>query len=404
MRLHRARHRPLGDSIHVTADILRIGYVGWVFLATGLVMLLHAAGRGRRRWEPATLIVVAVLPPVWLSVESSFHPQDLLALGLALAAMACALEDRWLAAGVVVTLAFLSQEFALLVAVPLLFLAPAGHRLTFLGGVVGTGAVALVALLVGSSPRLVWDALFGSIYQTTSDTLVMTLHLKGTALVFVSRIVPVLLSAAISWGVVRSPRLRTTSPTVLVSLVAVSLGLRLVFEQNTFGYYYMALAVTLIVLDVVDGRVRTALVAWLVMVSLTYLVGPTTTFIQLARVSWGNDAQQILAPATAALALVLLALGLRRRASKQDLLVWLAVLCGCLLVWPSGRDPVSWHVSKLFWQIVLVAAGMVLAARPLLATGAPANAAPRTKAGGTPARDAPTSTPPNDRHDALRRS
>ncbi len=36
----------------------------------------------------------------------------------------------------------------------------------------------------------------------------------------------------------------------MMSVVATSLGLRLVLEQNIFEYYFMALAVTLILFDV----------------------------------------------------------------------------------------------------------------------------------------------------------
>ena len=75
-------------------------------------------GRGSRGWEPATLVVVACLLPVWMCVQSFFHPQDLLAMGLALCAMACACHGRWAGAGVLVALAVLAQQFTLLVAVP----------------------------------------------------------------------------------------------------------------------------------------------------------------------------------------------------------------------------------------------------------------------------------------------
>ena len=39
-------------------------------------------------------------------------------MGLALCAMACARRDRWIGAGILVALAVLSQQFALLVAAP----------------------------------------------------------------------------------------------------------------------------------------------------------------------------------------------------------------------------------------------------------------------------------------------
>jgi len=274
-------------------------------------------------------------------------------------------HTRWFGAGVLVTLGIMSQEFALLVAVPLLFLAPGKRRPVLLAGMLTMGLLTLAALLASTSPRLVWDALFGSIYYTTTDTLVMTLHLHGTPLVFVARILPVLLAAVISWWVVTHHRDRAAMPTTMVSLVAVSLSLRLVFEQNIFGYYYMALAVALVALDVLGGRIRSSLAAWLVMVSLVYLVGPSTTFVQLVRTPLGHDALQVLTPLVVLLSVAMMTFYLLRRAGMREAVSWLAVLCGCVLVWPSTRDPLSGGVSQLWWQILLVSTGVALAAYPL---------------------------------------
>jgi hypothetical protein len=59
-------------------------------------------------------------------------------------------------------------------------------------------------------------------------------------------------------------------PLPLASLIATSLSLRLVFEQNLFGYYFMALAVMLAVLDVLRGRISLYLVGWLALVALGF--------------------------------------------------------------------------------------------------------------------------------------
>ena len=127
-----------------------IGLVGWLALMAGS---LRGYGHrdGAHRWEPLTLLVVAALLPVWMCVQSYFHPQDLLALGLALSAMACARRDRWLGAGILCALAVLSQQFALLVVVPLLLVAPAVKRVSFAGAAVVTGAVVVLPLTVMTS-------------------------------------------------------------------------------------------------------------------------------------------------------------------------------------------------------------------------------------------------------------
>ena len=99
-------------------------YVCWLDPAwPASVLWLRATGRGRggvgtrdgggRRWRSCH--------PSGCACKTFFHPQDLIALGLGLAAMACARRDRgWRAAGVLIARsAVLSQQFAVLMAMPL---------------------------------------------------------------------------------------------------------------------------------------------------------------------------------------------------------------------------------------------------------------------------------------------
>ena len=96
-----------------------IGYLSILPLLAGVVAVLRTIGRGRRRWEPATVVTVALLPPVWLCVEGTFHPEDLFAMGFSLLAIASARRTAWAWAGLWVGLALVAQPFALLVATPL---------------------------------------------------------------------------------------------------------------------------------------------------------------------------------------------------------------------------------------------------------------------------------------------
>ena len=353
---------------HTGLDLLRIGYVAWLFLLVGLILILRAGGRGRCGWEPATLIVVACLPPVWLTLESSFHPQDLVAMGLGLCAMAYGLRGRWLMSGMLVALAFFSQEFALLFAVPLLFCAPRNRRLGYMVGALVTAAAGTLFLLFVTSTQALSNALSGTIYMSTTDTLEVTLHLHGRPQVFLSRVVPVFLAGLISWWILRRRRGGgAPDATTMVALVALCLSLRLLFEQNTFGYYFMALAVALVVLDVLDGRVRSALIAWLLLLSVTYLAGNTTTFVQLARVPWGADVSQWMTPVVVVVAMVMIVSCVHRRAPTGSLLVWVALLFGAVLVWPSTRNPLSYQISSLWWQLLFAGTAIALAVGPLVA-------------------------------------
>ena len=268
---------------------IRTGYVVWLFLLVGMIMLLRAAGRGRSGWEPTALVIVACLPPVWFCVEMYAHPQDVVAMGFALAAMACALRSRWIAAGILIALAVLTQQYALLVAIPLFVLAPTARKFSYVAAAAIAAAVISVPLLAvaSGSARSIFagSGAAGGI----GGTVVWELHVRvGAPLVLVSRLPPLFLSLVLAWYVVRRLKSTALQPAVLISLVAVSLSFRLVFEDNIFSYYYMALAVSLVVLDVVRGRIRETLVAWVAMVLLVY----TEPVIIVWRQSWGQDARR----------------------------------------------------------------------------------------------------------------
>jgi hypothetical protein len=348
-------------------NTLRIGYVSWLVLLGGIVSFLRGSGRGRCGWEPATLLVAACLPPVWLCLVEYFHPQDLVAMGLALAAMACARRDSWVAAGVLVTFAILSQQFAVLVAVPLLVLAPATRRRAFLAAASATALVAILLLVTLTSSVAVGLALEGTGNTGGTGTVLSTLHLHDAALVICSRGIPVALSLLLSWWVVRRLGVKSAlQPSVLVSVVALSLSFRLVFEQALFGYYFMALVVTLVLLDVVVCHIRESFVCWLAMVTVVYLVGPTTSQEVLRRSTWGHDVELALTPVVVLLTVLVIAIRVGRGGPRRDHLVLIGLLVGVLLAWPSTNDPFSSHLPTAFWQVVLVSLGLALAAKPLL--------------------------------------
>ena len=240
-----------------------------------------------------------VPPPVWLGIENFFHPQDLIAMGLILGALAYARRDSWIGAGVLVALAVLSQQFALLVAMPLLVVAPSRRRATYAGASVVTIVLAVLLLLVVSSGHVTRDILLGSGNTIgNGGTVVSATHIEGAALFVVSRALPVALSFVLAAWVVRRLGRAALEPVALMSLVALSLSLRLVFERNFYGYYFLALAVSLVLLDVMAGRIRESVVAWLTLVSLVYLAGPTTSFLVWDREPWGSDVQRLLVPAS----------------------------------------------------------------------------------------------------------
>ncbi len=345
-------------------DTLLASYVGWLVLLVGAVSWLRVSGRGRCLWEPLTVIVLAVLPPVWMCLETYFHPQDLIAMGLALATAACARRGRWLAAGILVALAVLSQQFALLVGVPLLVIAPRRSRLPFAAGFVGTVLVASFLLLSFTSLSQLRTVVLGSgLTPGPLQTAIGRLALHGAPLDLAVRGTPLLLSALLAWWAVRRLGLGALEPTPLIALLAVSLGLRLVFDRYLFDYYFMALAVSLFLLDVTAGHIRRSLVAWLLIVSLVFSVSPAA--LVFFRVGWGSFAWDAVPEAVVILTLGLLVLGVVRRGLTRPDWTWFAVFVVGLVLWRENSDPAH-QIPIWLWQLSLVGSGLVLAGRPLL--------------------------------------
>ena len=346
---------------------LRIAYLGWIFLLAGVVAVLRVSGRGLSGWEPTTVIVVACLPPVWMSVQEYFHPQDLAAMGFALAAVACALRRKWILTGILIALAVLTQQFALLVAIPLLVVAPGRRRVPFIVAAVVTAIVIvapILALTSGTAARFIFLGTGDSSGQ--GGTVVWELHLHGALLVLVSRVFPLLASLLLSGYVVRRVGRAALQPNILVPLVALSLSLRLVFEQNVFGYYYMALAVALVLADVLRGRIRESLVAWLALILLAEGEGAISLIIW--RQSWGQDARHWIPVIIMAAALLLIVRRILRHQVDWNVAIWAGVVIGALIVWPVSSDPLRHQPVTWLWEVLLVGYGVVLAAGALLAS------------------------------------
>jgi len=342
-----------------------VGCVTWLALMAGVIAWLRASGRGRCGWEPVTLMFVAGLLPVWMCVQSYFHPQDLLGMGLALSAMACACRGRWLVAGVLCALAILSQQFALLVAAPLFVLAPASRRLSFAVAGLLTGAIVVIPLAVMTSGYALRSIALGTGNNPgEGGTVLWETHANGAAGVLLYRVAPVVVSVVLSWWVTRRLGPGALQPVAVLSLVAVSLGLRLVFEANFYPYYFMALAVTLVLLEATQGSIRRTVVAWLA--ALTLVICRLSP-VPFGVVAWGVYLQNDLIPLLGALALLGVLIQLVRGGNRRNLWPWLAVAAVDLVtLWPVDNELSAGHLVW-FWQVVLVVPGIVLAAQPLLA-------------------------------------
>ena len=342
-----------------------IGCVGWIALMIGVVLWLRASGRGRSGWEPATLVVLACLPPVWMCVQSYFHPQDLVAVGLCLSSMACARRSHWVGAGILIALAIVTQQFALLVALPLLVLAPANRRISYATSALFTGAVVAFPFLIVSGKNALRGITIGTGDNPAhGGTVVWELHLTGAGVVLFSRVLPILGSIVLSWWVSRKLGPAALEASTLMAVAALSLSLRLVFEENLFAYYFLALAVCLVLLDVTRGRVRGSLIAWLVAVALLFCFRPGIAFEEGVR--WGGRIQTLVPLIALVPALLMILWRLLRGGASWNLLPWIGVSVCALVSWPGHNALLDPDHVRWFWQIVLVISGLMLAARPLI--------------------------------------
>ena len=267
------------DQTHALTPTLRFGYLGWFALAAGVIAVMRSSGRGRNGWEPAILIALACTPPVFMCLQNLFHPQDLLAMGLILLGVSCAQRSAWAWAGVLVGLAFASQQFALLAAAVLIAIIPSNRRFAFSASAVATVALIVSPLTALSSGRALRVALTGSGEGGSLDkSIPWELHLTGTGANDVLRALPVLVAFGLALWVRRRLSSSVMEPEVLLSLLATALALRLVFEGGLYGYYFMASAVSIVLLDFVRRVFRVEVLLWLAMVALVFSPLP-----------WGHD-------------------------------------------------------------------------------------------------------------------
>ena len=118
----------------------------------------------------------------------------------------------------------------------------------------GSAGVVTAAMLVLTSGRMMNVLTGTTATPSTGAALLAGSHLHGLPLLVASRVAPIGLAMVLAQWSVRRLGAAALDPVPLVSLVATSLCFRLVCEVNLFGYYYMAVAASLIVLSVVSGR------------------------------------------------------------------------------------------------------------------------------------------------------
>jgi len=249
---------------------LRIGYASWLVLLAGCISLLRSFDLGRSRREVLMVVALALTPSVGMCLWQYFHPQDVVALGLVLAALGSCRRGRWTLAGALFALALMSQQFALLVFAPWCLVAPRGDRVRFFAGAVACGGLVALPLALATSGRSLTSTFLGTGYDSWTASLLVQTGLRGSGLFTVARVAPLVVSLCLAWWLSNRLGDKLFEPVPLLAFLALAMCGRLVLEINLWGYYFMAVSVALVLLDVVRARLRTSLLAWLAVV--TYAV------------------------------------------------------------------------------------------------------------------------------------
>ena len=169
----------------------------------------------------------------------------------------------------------------------------------------------------------------------------------------------------IAWWAHRRLGSGLLEPVPFVSLLTTCLSLRLVFEEGLFGYKFMALSVMLILLAVVQRRIRGHLVVWLAFTSLAFTPIPRGHAIN-AR-PFGEDVAALLPLVLMIVLLALIAQGAIRRRVHWYLIAWLVVAGWAFLQWPLWTlDSVRAQMPLWILQLILLPTGIVMAAGPLV--------------------------------------
>jgi hypothetical protein len=259
-----------------------LSILGWVVLAVGAGMLLRAAGGGGVA-EALLLMALAVLPSASDAIAQTFHPQDLMSVGLSCAGMSQALRRRWVVVGVLFGVAFLCKQFAVLPLLAVLAAAPgwrARARVVVpVGAVVAAGVVPFYLVAPVDTVRAMTAVFVAGVRLEKTPTVVGLFDMLEATKLTVARDAPIVLAAVlVVWARWRA-RGTLLAPGPLVGLALACLATRLVFEISLLNYYFLAVGVAMLLLDVIRRRLPVWSVGWIVVTR--FVVTPLAPHVAL---------------------------------------------------------------------------------------------------------------------------
>jgi hypothetical protein len=244
-----------------------LGLLAWLVLALGCIRLLRVAGAGGGWAEAMLVLVLAAIPAASASIVETFHPQDLVCVGLSCAAMAEVVRRRWVATGVLFGVAFLCKQFALLPFIAVVVAVPGWRERLRVAmpalAVVGCGIIPFAAV----DPSGTWSTLgaveSGGVVKLSTGTVLGMTNLPESTKLVIARDGPVVLALVMSLWARRRVGGRLLDPVPLIGLATACLAGRLVAEVWFASYYLLAVSAGLVVLDLARKRLPVASFLWI---------------------------------------------------------------------------------------------------------------------------------------------
>lgn len=241
-----------------------LGVVSWLVLAAGSLAVLRAGRAASLGREAGLLAFLAFLPAAGGAIVQLYHPQDIVSLGLGLAGLSQAMRGRWVWAGVLFGGAVLSKQFALLLLLPALVVAPGARQRLALGGAAAAVVATVLAPFLAAAPRATLRNLSGVSGggATEGQTVLSLIGVHGSAASLVARDAPVVFAIIVCVLAARRRLAWREVPPGVVALALVCTGSRLVFESVIFPYYLLTASVLVLLVDLVARRSPVRALVW----------------------------------------------------------------------------------------------------------------------------------------------
>lgn len=270
-----------GGNLLAQPSLVLVGVSSAVFLAFTARRLVSSLAPWR---HPATdrLLIAGLLLgiPFTFGLTSTYHPQDLVAMGWVILAIDATIRHQSTRVGLTLGAAVLTRQWTLLAVVPLLLSTPAFA--INLRRVVSVATALTVTML---TPFLVLDRA-GLLHALAASVTAMGLYgvwdhlpVAESAAYSLARIAP--LATCVPTAVVLRRRWTRfpPGPEQLVGACLLCLGYRMLFETDPMAYYYGPMSALLLLLAVASSARHQRLLALTGFALIEVLLAPQSSYL-----------------------------------------------------------------------------------------------------------------------------